>query len=167
MNPFIILNLSPNASEKEIKHSYKYKLYRKLALKYHPDKSGLDPEYFHKLHEAYSQLLKPHERARLKEKFEKEAKVSDNLQKLRADLLSREKKSKEEVPKKRYREYEYEQTVKIVHGGIKLTWNSKNCYTEEMLAELFSKYGEIVKIKLKKDKAWVVFINQMSCVKDI
>jgi len=52
-NPHQILGIDPSASEDEIK-----KAYRKLAMKYHPDKGG-DEEKFKQISEAYSILTDP------------------------------------------------------------------------------------------------------------
>ena len=51
-----ILEISKSASQDEIK-----KAYRKLALRYHPDKGG-DQEKFKKLNEAYQTLSDPQKR---------------------------------------------------------------------------------------------------------
>jgi len=56
-----ILNVAPSASPQEIKSSY-----RKLALKYHPDRNPDDPdaeERFKEASEAYSVLSDPQKRA--------------------------------------------------------------------------------------------------------
>ena len=46
-----LLNINKNASQDEIKKSY-----RKLALKYHPDKPSGDPEKFKQINKAYETL---------------------------------------------------------------------------------------------------------------
>lgn len=56
-NYYEILELDKSASQDEIK-----KAYRKLALKYHPDKGG-DQDKFKKLNEAYQTLSDPQKRA--------------------------------------------------------------------------------------------------------
>ena len=50
MNPYEILNVTPESTDQEIKKSY-----RKLAAKHHPDKGGNEEE-FKKINEAYSQI---------------------------------------------------------------------------------------------------------------
>lgn len=52
-----ILDLEPSATVDDIKRSY-----RKLALKYHPDKQGGDSERFTKISEAYQILVDPLQR---------------------------------------------------------------------------------------------------------
>jgi DnaJ family protein A protein 2 len=52
-----ILEISKNASDKEIKKSY-----RKLALKYHPDKCNGKDEKFKEINEVYSVLSDPEKR---------------------------------------------------------------------------------------------------------
>lgn len=56
MNLYEILNISKNASQEEIKQSYK-----KLILKHHPDKGGNEEE-FKKIQEAYEILGNPEKR---------------------------------------------------------------------------------------------------------
>lgn len=51
---YSILNISKQASQDEIKQSYK-----KLALKYHPDKQNGNTEHFQKIQEAYEILGDP------------------------------------------------------------------------------------------------------------
>lgn len=51
------LGVESSASPEEIK-----KAYRKLSLKYHPDKQGGDPEKFKKINEAYQVLSNPQTR---------------------------------------------------------------------------------------------------------
>lgn len=58
---YSILELSPSASIDDIKRSY-----RRLAQRYHPDKSGSDPEallHFAAIKEAYETLTQPDKRA--------------------------------------------------------------------------------------------------------
>lgn len=60
MTHYDTLNLKPNATEKEIKASF-----RKLAAKYHPDKNNGDKkaeEMFKKINEAYQTLSNPTEK---------------------------------------------------------------------------------------------------------
>jgi curved DNA-binding protein len=60
MNYYKILNLKEDATEDEIKKSY-----RKLAMKYHPDRTNgdkLDEEKFKTINEAYATLSSPEKR---------------------------------------------------------------------------------------------------------
>ena len=50
MNPYKILGIDKNSSDSEIR-----KAYRRLAIKYHPDKGG-DAEKFKEINNAYSIL---------------------------------------------------------------------------------------------------------------
>jgi preprotein translocase subunit Sec63 len=55
-NPYVILGLSPGATEKQIK-----KAYRRLAMRFHPDKNPNDPEAekkFKLIQGAYERLRK-------------------------------------------------------------------------------------------------------------
>ena len=51
MNYYDILGINKNSSQEEIK-----KAYRKLSLKYHPDKPTGDESKFKEINEAYSNL---------------------------------------------------------------------------------------------------------------
>lgn len=53
MDPYKILELEPGADEETIKKQYK-----KLALRYHPDKANGDSEKFKEINEAYQKLTK-------------------------------------------------------------------------------------------------------------
>tara|TARA_Y100000389_G_scaffold181569_1_gene197341 strand:- start:11688 stop:12665 length:978 start_codon:yes stop_codon:yes gene_type:complete len=50
MNPYSVLGVSHDSSKEDIK-----KAYRKLAMKYHPDKGG-DPKKFQEINNAYEEL---------------------------------------------------------------------------------------------------------------
>lgn len=52
MDPYIVLEISQNATETEIK-----KAYRKLSLKYHPDKGSGTSEEFQKVCDAYNRVM--------------------------------------------------------------------------------------------------------------
>jgi len=55
-NPYVILGLSPSATEKQIK-----KAYRRLAMRFHPDKNPNDPEAekkFKQIQWAYERVRK-------------------------------------------------------------------------------------------------------------
>ena len=72
-----ILNISKNASEEEIK-----KAYRKLAIKYHPDKAPADKkdehsEKFKKISEAYG-ILSDSEKRNIYDRFGKEAALDND-----------------------------------------------------------------------------------------
>jgi DnaJ-class molecular chaperone len=54
LDPYITLGLNKEASEDDVKKAYK-----KLALKYHPDKNGGDDVMFKKVNEAYQILIDP------------------------------------------------------------------------------------------------------------
>lgn len=54
LNPYIILGLNTSASEQDIKQAYK-----RLALKFHPDKNGGDDTQFKRINEAYQMLQDP------------------------------------------------------------------------------------------------------------
>jgi len=54
MDPYKVLGVASNASEKEIK-----KAYRKKAHKYHPDKSSGDETKFKEVNEAYQRITEP------------------------------------------------------------------------------------------------------------
>lgn len=54
LDPYITLGLNKDASEDDVKKAYK-----KLALKYHPDKNGGDDVMFKKVNEAYQILIDP------------------------------------------------------------------------------------------------------------
>jgi len=58
-DPYRILEIERGASEEEIK-----KAYRKMAVKYHPDKPGGDEERFKEIAEAYDQLTNPKHKAK-------------------------------------------------------------------------------------------------------
>ena len=58
MDYYKILNVSKNATSDEIKKQYK-----KMALKYHPDRSGGDTEMFKKVSEAYEILSNPEKKS--------------------------------------------------------------------------------------------------------
>lgn len=57
-DPYSILGIARGASEDDIK-----KAYRKLAVKYHPDKPGGDEERFKEIADAYDQLTNPKRKA--------------------------------------------------------------------------------------------------------
>lgn len=57
-DPYRILEIERGATEEEIK-----KAYRKLAVKYHPDKPGGDEERFKEAADAYDQLTNPKRKA--------------------------------------------------------------------------------------------------------
>jgi molecular chaperone DnaJ len=72
-----ILNISKTASEEEIK-----KAYRKLAIKYHPDKAPIDKkeeysEQFKKISEAYG-ILSDSEKRNIYDRFGKEAALDND-----------------------------------------------------------------------------------------
>jgi molecular chaperone DnaJ len=55
-NPYLILGLSPGATEKQLK-----KAYRRLAMRFHPDRNPNDPEAektFKQIQWAYEKLRK-------------------------------------------------------------------------------------------------------------
>ena len=59
MDHYETLGVERGASIDEIK-----KAYRKLAMKYHPDRQGGDPEKFKAINQAHETLSDPEKRAR-------------------------------------------------------------------------------------------------------
>jgi len=53
-NPYVILGIEKNASDDEIKKAYK-----RLALKFHPDKNCQDDSEFKRISSAYQILIDP------------------------------------------------------------------------------------------------------------
>jgi len=53
-DPYSILGIQRGATDEEIK-----KAYRKMAVKYHPDKPGGDEEKFKEVADAYDRLTNP------------------------------------------------------------------------------------------------------------
>ncbi|OMJ83401.1 hypothetical protein SteCoe_15668 [Stentor coeruleus] len=157
MNPFSVLGIKTNASEKEIK-----KAYRKRALQLHPDKNSSTTEDFQELHSAYTSLLDPHTRKAFAEKVEREASISEKTRKLKENLIQREKQSRTVIPQKRHREQESYEPLQQKYTGVKVKWTKNIVYTEEILNEIFAIYGEIVKILINQKKAWIVFSNLMA-----
>ena len=135
-------------------------------MKLHPDKNSQGAERFLDLQKAYQSLINPETRKKTEFAAEKEKKneeQSEKVKKYREDLIARENTPKD-LPKKRSYKEKPSELPKPSFFGIKACWNTKNVYLEEIIHKIFEEYGNIEKINIKDQKAFVIFSNAMAIV---
>ncbi|MGM9476401.1 J domain-containing protein [Pedobacter sp. GSP4] len=134
-----ILGISENASTEEIK-----KAYRKLSIKFHPDKNEVDPYFlqmFRQINEAYNVLLNPEERR----KYDFQLRDQSNL------------KSHAERLKKLEEELAYKNSLLRKNNGN----NTSNHSTQQSTLHYTEQSNDNFPIKIKHIKyfLWIIIVG--------
>jgi hypothetical protein len=87
---------------------------------------------------------------------------------MRQELIAKEKAGIVKIPqKKRFSKLETEASCVVRRTGVKVEWSKSKVFTEAMIAQCFEKYGEIDKVVVEGNEAFVVFRKEMASVRGI
>ncbi|KAJ5073470.1 DNAj [Anaeramoeba ignava] len=131
-----ILQIDSGATDSEIQTAY-----RKLALKYHPDKNKTKEalEIFHKLKKAQNYLSNPKIRIQIdsklitmREKKKREEEMDEKRRKMKERLIQKENEWQEKQRQKNQLKAQKGMTEKIKQDGLKSIENFKQKYTNKI-----------------------------------